>query len=92
MRRLLLPISIGVALTLAVLAGGCQPASQSDDDPRTESTKQMAQRLDQIAQRTAAHPREQMYANAARVQWLRSMRPPQRPRAVHISVRSSRCP
>jgi tetratricopeptide (TPR) repeat protein len=41
----------------------------------------MAQRLEQIAQRTESSPRQQMYANAARVGWLRSMRPPPQPQA-----------
>jgi hypothetical protein len=41
----------------------------------------MAQRLDRIAQQTAANPRQQMYANAARVTWLQRMRPPPQPQA-----------
>jgi len=41
----------------------------------------MAQRLEQIAQRTESNPRQQMYANAARVEWLQGMRPPSQPQA-----------
>lgn len=71
----------GLVVALVVIVGGCGPSAPSEEAPRAESTKQMAQRLEQIAQRTESSPRQQMYANAARVGWLRSMRPPPQPQA-----------
>ena len=71
----------GLVAALVVIVGGCGPSAPSEEAPRAESTKQMAQRLEQIAQRTESSPRQQMYANAARVGWLRSMRPPPQPQA-----------
>ncbi len=79
-RRVPLIVS-GLVATLIVVAGGCGSAGPSDEEPRAESTKQMAQRLEQIAQRTESNPRQQMYANAARVEWLQGMRPPSQPQA-----------
>ena len=67
-----------------VLLAGCHPADTgapaANAEP-AEGTQRMAQRLEQIAQRTMANPRQQMYANTARVEWLRGLQPPPQPQA-----------